>query len=156
RVALPHRPQRKSPVSQALSSTHSVGHAYIAAGRRRFASCVDRIKHCANQLGETQLWWRPHESQNSIANIILHLSGNLKQWILSGVGGAPDTRNRPLEFSQRDRIAKEELIRRLDDVAGDVDRALAGVSEDKLLKIRRIQGFEETILSAIFETLSHF
>src|SRR5207253_3569392 len=119
--------QRNSPVSQASSSNHSIAHAYIAAGRRRFASCVERIKHCLGQLDDDQLWWRPHDSQNSIANIILHLCGNLRQWIISGVGGAPDTRDRPKEFAERDPIAKEELIRRLEAVAAEVDHVLTGV-----------------------------
>jgi hypothetical protein len=143
-------------VSQPAPNNHSIGHAYIAAGRHRFAVCVQRIKHCLEQLNDSQVWWRPHESQNSIANILLHLCGNLKQWISAGVGGAPDARNRPLEFSERGPIAKEELVRRLDQTALEVDRILASVTDDRLLKIRRIQGFEETVLSAIFDTLAHF
>jgi hypothetical protein len=143
-------------MTQASSNNHSIGHAYIAAGRRRFAACVDRIKHCLGQLDDSQVWWRPHEAMNSIANIILHLCGNLRQWIVSGVGGAPDIRNRPSEFSERLPIPKAELTRRLDEMAAEVDRVLAAVTDEKLLKIRRIQGFEETVLSAIFETLAHF
>jgi hypothetical protein len=143
-------------VSQLSSNHHSVGHAYIAAGRRRLAECVQRIKHCLAQLDEPQVWWRPRETQNSIANIILHLCGNLRQWIISGVGGVPDTRNRPEEFTERRPIIKEELIRQLDDVAAEADRVLAGATDERLLKIRRIQGFEETVLSAIFESLTHF
>lgn len=143
-------------MNQPTSNSHSIGHAYIAAGRHRFAACVERIKHCLRQLDDARVWWRPAESQNSIANIVLHLCGNLKQWIVAGVGGAPDTRNRPLEFSERGPIANVELIRMLDEIAAAVDRVLAGVTEDKLLKIRRIQGFEETVLSAIFDTLAHF
>jgi hypothetical protein len=145
-----------SPMTQAAPNHHSIGHAYTAAVRRRFASCLARIKHCLNQLDDPQVWWRPEEQMNSIANIILHLCGNLKQWIISGVGGASDTRNRALEFSERGPIAKADLVRRLDEVIGEVDRVLAGVTDEKLLKIRRIQSFEETILSAILETLSHF
>ena len=143
-------------MSQPAPNNHSIGHAYIAAGRHRFAASVERIQHCLGQLDDRQVWWRPHESQNSIANIVLHLCGNLRQWIIAGVGGAPDTRNRPLEFSERNPIPKEELVRRLDQTALEVDRILASVSDDRLLKIRRIQGFEETVLSAIFDTLAHF
>ena len=52
------------------------------------------IKHCVNQLTDDQLWWRPSESMNSVANLLLHLCGNLRQWIVSGVGGAADIRER--------------------------------------------------------------
>jgi hypothetical protein len=142
-------------VNQQPSANHSIGHAYIAAGRRRFSACVERIKHCTCQLSDSEIWWRPNQTQNSIGNILLHLCGNLRQWIVSGVGGAPDTRNRPAEFSERGPIAKAELTRRLDDIAAEVDHVLAAVTDERLLKIRRIQGFEETVLSAIFETLAH-
>ena len=56
------------------------------------------IKHCVNQLTDDQLWWRPSESMNSVANLLLHLCGNLRQWIVSGVGGAADVRERQKEF----------------------------------------------------------
>jgi Protein of unknown function (DUF1572) len=143
-------------MNQTSANNHSIGHAYIAACRRRFAACVERIKHCLVQLDDSQVWWRPNAAQNSIANIVLHLCGNVRQWIIAGVAGAADTRNRPQEFAERGPIAKDELVRRLDEVAAEVDHVLAGVTDDRLLKIRRIQGFEETVLSAIFETLTHF
>ena len=128
--------------------------------RKDACACLNkylpRMVHCLESLSEDDIWWRPNAASNSAGNIVLHLCGNLRQWIIAGVGGAPDTRNRPLEFSERNPIPKEELVRRLDQTALEVDRILARVSDDRLLKIRRIQGFEETVLSAIFDTLAHF
>jgi hypothetical protein len=92
---------------------------------------------------------------NSIANLILHLCGNLRQWIVAGVGGSPDSRHRPREFAERGPIAKEELLRRLEEVISEADAVLAKTSEQQLLASRRIQGFEETVLSAIFASLAH-
>jgi hypothetical protein len=109
-----------------------------------------------NQLDDAQTWWRPAESMNSIANLVLHLCGNLEQWILSGVGGAVAHRNRPLEFSERTAIPKQQLSQRLSSTVSQVDAVLAQVKDATLLEPRRIQGFEETVLSAIFETLAHF
>ena len=77
-----------------LEASHELGQA------------LGKIEHCVNQLTEEQVWWRPDESQNSIGNLILHLRGNLRQWIVSGLGGAKDERNRPLEFSERDSVPK--------------------------------------------------
>jgi uncharacterized damage-inducible protein DinB len=133
----------------------SVGEAFVAQARRRLAASSDRIKHCVEQLNDAQVWWRPQESMNSIANILLHLCGNLRQWIVSGVGGAADVRDRPKEFSQRQPISKQELLRRLHEVIGAADQALAGLTDANLLAPRRIQGFDETVLSAIFDTLAH-
>ena len=139
-----------------MSDKASVGQAYIVASRHRLAECVKKIKHCLAQLSDEQVWWRPHDSMNSIANIILHLCGNLRQWIVSGIGGEPDIRDRPKEFSERSSMSKAELIRRLDEIARQADAVLAGVTDLQLLESRRIQGFGETVLSSNFDSLSHF
>lgn len=120
------------------------------------ATCHKRIIHCLNQLDDVQIWWRPKESMNSIANLVLHLCGNIEQWIVSGVGGALDIRNRPLEFSERTPIPKEQLNQRLSSTVSRADAVLSQVNDAQLLEPRRIQGFEETVLSAIFESLAHF
>src|SRR5687767_15898860 len=133
-----------------LGTTQRLGHVYIEEARRRLAACHQRIIHCLNQLDDVQVWWRPAESMNSIANLVLHLCGNLEQWIVSGVGGAQHLRNRPLEFSERKPIPKEQLSQRLSSTVRRADEVLAEVNDAKLLEERRIQGFEETIMSAIF------
>jgi len=137
-------------------TTQRLGHVYIEEARRRLAACHQKIIHCLNQLDDGQVWWRPAEPMNSIANLVLHLCGNLEQWIVSGVGGAQDLRNRPLEFSERTPIPKEQLSQRLSSAVSRADEVLAHVTDARLLEPRRIQGFEETVLSAIFECLAHF
>ena len=71
------------------------------------------INHCVNQLTDDQLWWRPSESMNSTANLLLHLCGNLRQWIVSGAGGTADGRERQKEFDARSSAPKTELRARL-------------------------------------------
>ena len=92
---------------------------------------------------------------NSIANLILHLSGNLRQWIVSCVGGNTDTRNRQVEFSERGPIARDELLDLLDRTVNDSREALNGIMVDDLLRPLRIQGFELTALGAIFDSIPH-
>ena len=75
---------------------------------------VRNVKHCLKQLNEEQVWWRPAASMNSIANLILHVCGDVRQWITSGIGRAEDTPNRPTEFSEQGAFAKAKLPRRLD------------------------------------------
>jgi uncharacterized damage-inducible protein DinB len=142
-------------VSETHSDNSNVGRAYLAAGRRKLAYCHERITHCLNQLDDARVWWRPQEGMNSVANIVLHLCGNLRQWIVSGVGGAPDVRDRPAEFAERGSFPRAELQRRLDAVVAEADAVLAGTDEAVLLDARTVQGFAETVLSAIFDTLAH-
>lgn len=138
-----------------MQPTPSIGAAYLAASRNRLTHCTSRIRHCVEQMSDEQVWWRPHESMNSTANILLHLCGNLRQWIISGVGGAPDARNRPQEFAERTFIPRAELLARLEAVAAEADAVMARLTDADLLQPRRIQGFDETVLSALYDTLAH-
>lgn len=137
------------------AEANNIGRAYLEEARRRLTACRDRIRHCLEQLEDREVWWRPQQSMNSIANLILHLCGNLRQWIVTGIGGSPDRRDRPREFAERGPIVKEELLRRLEEVIGEADAMLAQTSDQQLLASRRIQGYEETVLSAIFASLAH-
>src|SRR5437588_11209034 len=78
--------------------------------------CFELIRHCLDQLTDEQVWQREGEDRNSIGNLILHLCGNVRQWLISGVGGAKDARDRPGEFSERGPIPKSELLKRLEAV----------------------------------------
>ncbi len=133
----------------------TVGTAYIDRARRHLPACLGRIEHCVGQLNDEQIWWRPHGSMNSVGNILLPLVDNLRQWVVSGVGGVPDTRDRPAEFAERGPIPRAELLGRLGAVVAEADAALAALDEARLLEPRRIQGFDETALTGIRESLTH-
>ncbi len=133
-----------------------IGDAFIAAARRTLAEGMRKIEHCVAQLNDQQLWWRPRPEMNSIANLTLHLSGNLRQWIVSGVGGAKDVRNRPSEFSDHSNRPKGEMIDILKKTVAEADAALARLKPDQLVSRRRIQGFDTSVIAAIMDTIPHF
>jgi Protein of unknown function (DUF1572) len=126
------------------------------AAAQEFDSALKRIKHCLDQLNDEQVWWRSQPSLNSIGNLILHLCGNLRQWIVSGVGGASDLRNRPAEFAERGPIPKEELVSRLEAVVEEAKGILVRVDARQLTEVRRIQGLDVTGAAAIFDSVPHF
>jgi hypothetical protein len=119
-------------------------------------NALSRIQHCLNQLSDEQAWWRSHPAMNSIGNLILHLCGNVRQWLVSGLGGVPDTRNRPAEFSERGPIPKEELLSRLGAVVEEARAVLANQKAEKLTRLRRIQGGEVSGFAALFDSVAHF
>jgi hypothetical protein len=127
-----------------------------AAGAHELDSALDRIKHCLGQLNDDQVWQRSQPGLNSIGNLILHLCGNLRQWIVSGLGSASDVRNRPAEFAERGPIPKEELLRRLEAIVEEARRVLAGVNARQLAEVRVVQGFDVTGAAAIFSSVPHF
>lgn len=131
----------------------------IAVGNeaaKELTSALGRIKHCLAQLSDEQVWWRSRPELNSIGNLLLHLCGNVRQWIVSGLGVAADIRNRPAEFAERGPIPKEELLRRLDQVVDEAKAVLGRLAAGRLLEIRHIQEFDVTGLAALFDSVPHF
>jgi uncharacterized damage-inducible protein DinB len=133
--------------------------AITGEARGELRSCQRRIHHCVDQLNDEQLWWRTGEAFNSIANLVLHLTGNIEQRINSILGGRPDFRDRPSEFSARGRIAKAELLARLDETIDRADGVLAGLSATQLLETHRflkLRGeVEGTAVTLIVQTIVH-
>src|SRR5207245_6957568 len=115
-----------------------------AVGREaanELTSALAKIKHCLGQLTDEQVWWRSHPFLNSVGNLILHLCGNVRQWIVAGLGEAADSRDRPAEVAERGPIPKEELLRKLETVVDEARAVLARQTARQLLEARRIQGF---------------
>ncbi len=135
---------------------NSVGAAYLAESRQTLHSAHRKIVHCLNQLSDDDVQWRPFEEANSIQNIILHLCGNIRQWIMHGAGGAEDVRDRPREFSDHQPLDKQELSVRLSQTLQEADDVLARFDPARLTEPRTVQGFDSNLLSVIYETVSHF
>lgn len=115
-----------------------------------------KIRLCLDDLTDEDLWWRPNEQSNGIGNLLLHLAGNIRQWIVSGVAGAPDTRHRQAEFDERGPMPREELLRRFDGAVAEVDAVLRGLDPAVLGESRLIQGRETNVLRAVYHVVEHF
>jgi uncharacterized damage-inducible protein DinB len=107
-------------------------------------------------LPQDKLWWRPNEESNSVANLLLHLNGNLRQWIVAGVGGEAFERHRAEEFAARQGASASDLLAPLERTLADVDRILSGLTADRLAELCAIQGRDITVLDAIFHVTEHF
>lgn len=115
-----------------------------------------KLRDTLEALPPDKLWWRPNEQSNSVGNLLLHLNGNVRQWIVAGVGGEPYQRHRAEEFSSRDGAPLPELLAALERTLDDVDRILESLSGERLAERRTIQGREVTVLDAIFHVTEHF
>jgi Protein of unknown function (DUF1572) len=132
---------------------------YLAEARSELATAAAVMKHCLSQLSESQVWWRPSESMNSVGNLLLHLCGNLRQRFRSVIDGLPDDRDRPREFSERGPIPTAELLLRLEGVIGAADDILARLTPSRLLESRRYGSLrgetEGTVQGVVWQTLLH-
>ncbi len=135
----------------------SVGASFLKESRSLLlGDYLPKIERCVDLLTDEQIWWRANPASNSIGNLLLHLSGNVRQWILVGLGGAPDTRDRDAEFAQRDMIPRDDLLARLRDTLREADQTLARFDEARLLERFTIQGLEVSALLAILHVVEHF
>ncbi|MHB1276754.1 MAG: DUF1572 family protein [Candidatus Humimicrobiaceae bacterium] len=120
-----------------------------------FNNAFEIIVHCLDQLEEEHIWYRTDNSANNIGIILNHLNGNLRQWIISGIGGLEDIRNRPLEFIDNTKISKTELVNKFQEIIGNCKKIINNFNPVDLLEKRRIQGFDESALSAIYKVIAH-
>jgi uncharacterized damage-inducible protein DinB len=139
--------------------------AFTEEARRLLAEdYLPKIERCLERLTDEQIWWRANPDSNSVANLLLHLAGNARQWIVAGVGGAEDRRERQTEFDagkgdmdEAARPGAPELLAALRATLAEVDAVLAGLGPAALLERRRIQGLEGVVvLDAVFHVVEHF
>ena len=131
--------------------------AFIAQSRRYLASeYPTKIQRCLDVLPADAIWRRDDDTSNSIGNLLLHLSGNIRQWIVSGVGGAPDARVRRAEFDAREGDGGVALMERLLATVRDADAVLASLDAVRLAEFRTIQGRDVTVLDAVYHVVEHF
>lgn len=115
-----------------------------------------KLRITLKALPPDKLWWRPHQDSNSVGNLLLHLNGNLRQWIVAGVGDEGFERHRAAEFAAREGQPVSELLAVLERTLADVDRILSALTAERLAERCAIQGRDLTVLDAVFHVTEHF
>lgn len=115
-----------------------------------------RLRECVESLTDSQVWWRPNPASNSIGNLILHLNGNVRQWIVSSFNRLEDRRNRPAEFSAKEGASASELLDLLGRTLQEASQVLARLTEADLLAQYEIQGYHATGLGVVYHVVEHF
>jgi len=129
---------------------------FLDHSAKKLRQYTERIESCLDKLNGEQVWARGGESENAVGNLVLHLCGNVRQWIVSGVGGQPDGRERAIEFSTRGGISVPQLVKALRETTEEALEALAGVSHSRLSEHLVIQHYEVSVLEAIYHVVEHF
>jgi uncharacterized damage-inducible protein DinB len=117
---------------------------------------LPKIERCLEHLTDEDVWWRPNDASNSIGNLLLHLCGNVTQWIIGGVGGRARERRRQQEFDERTPIPPQELLVKLTSVVEEANEVIRGLDANALLSRRQIQDYDVTVLEAIYHVVEHF
>jgi len=129
---------------------------FIDFSVRKLRQLAERIVQCLDRLDEEEVWARGGNHENAVGNLLLHLAGNVRQWILSGVGGAPDTRQRDSEFAARGSLSKAELVSQLTETVNEAAAVLESLPPGRLTQSMSPQGYQVTLLEGIYHVVEHF
>ena len=130
---------------------------FVAESRRYLSSVyLPKIERCLDGLSDADVWWRAGEESNSIGNLLLHLDGSTRYWIVGVAGGAAVARDRQREFDERGPIPAAELTAQLKQTLAEADAVLSSLTAERLLEKRRPRGKDVTILEAVYHAVEHF
>ncbi len=134
---------------------NTVDKEFLNECQLRIESSFQRLYHCLDQLDEQKIWWQPNDKMNSIGILITHICGSFRQWTITNINNEEDVRDRPEEFLNENKIIKEELIELAATLKSEFLKAIHNLDTSRLTEQRRIQGYDVTLMSAIFRALTH-
>ena len=129
---------------------------FLGFSVEKLRELTPRIEDCLDKLDEAQIWARGGENENAIGNLVLHLCGNVRQWIIAHVGGKPDLRERDREFSAREGPDRLELRRLLRETVSEASEVIQALPPSELATRRVIQAYDVSVLEAIYHVVEHF
>ena len=137
--------------------TNSVTQEFLTFSRSKLLDEYwPRLRSCVESLSEEQLWWRPNEASNSVGNLLLHLNGNVYQWLVASFNRGEDARHRPAEFSAQGGQSAAALLRQLEGTLRQVSDVLSRLTDADLTSTMSIQGDTVTGLHAVYHVVEHF
>lgn len=134
----------------------SIEKTFLDFSVRKLTLLASRLADCLGRLNDEQVWARACDTENAVGNLVMHLCGNVRQWVISGIGGAVDVRHRPSEFAAEGGITASELKQKLDETVTEAVRVIQGISSERLAERLTIQGYDVTVLEAIYTVVEHF
>jgi uncharacterized damage-inducible protein DinB len=134
----------------------SVASIFLGYSTGKLTQNAERIAACLDLLSDEQIWARPAGSTNAIGNLVLHLCGNVQQWIGYGVAGRADVRDRDGEFAAAGGVGREDLKRRVRAAVSGAVEIIGELAAERLTEAVRVQGYEVTVLEAVYHVTEHF
>jgi len=129
---------------------------FLDESAKSLRQLTSRIEACFGRLSEDQIWARGSENENAIGNLALHLAGNVRQWIVASLGGAPDLRKRDEEFAARGGQPSQELLTRLKGTVEEAAAVIASLDTARLTREYTIQKYRVSGLEAVYHVVEHF
>jgi uncharacterized damage-inducible protein DinB len=129
---------------------------FIDQSIHRLQENTPKIQKCLHELTEQEVWQRPNSSSNSMGNIVIHLCGNITQYILSSLGHTRDIRERDKEFSAEGGYTKAELFEKLNTTVTDAASVIRNLKDEEMLNVRSVQGHDLSAIGIIVHVVEHY
>jgi hypothetical protein len=130
---------------------------FISFSRHKLtAQYWPRLRECVESLTDEQIWWRPNPSSNSVGNLVLHLDGNVRQWLVSSFNQKEDQRDRPAEFAAAGQLSGKAMLEKLNGTITEAAGVLDRLTEGELIARYEIQGYNVHGLEAVYQVIEHF
>lgn len=107
-------------------------------------------------LSYTELWLRPNSSSNSIGNLVLHLCGNMTQYIISALGNNEDNRDRDSEFSAKEGFTAAELLEKMKEVNDRCIKIISALDDKQLTANYEVQGYTMSGIAIVIHVTEHY
>ncbi|MEO8129783.1 MAG: DUF1572 family protein [Bryobacteraceae bacterium] len=129
---------------------------FLTHSSRKLEQMTSHIETCLSKLGDDLIWARKAGHENTVGNLVLHLEGNVRQWIIHGIGGVPDVRQRDLEFSTDSGLTVGALSSHIRKTANEAMEIIAGLSPARLAELTTPQHSTVSVLEAVYQVVGHF
>jgi len=134
---------------------NDVSRLFLDYSVNKLGQMEKHVDSCLRRLSEEQIWQRGGAHENAVGNLILHLCGNMRQWIMYGVDRQPDVRVRDAEFSADGGMSRDELLALFSGTVGEASKILAALAPERLLERTNPQHGEVAVLDAIYQVVGH-
>ena len=139
-----------------MNAGDNIINEFVENALYRMDQSTEMIAIAFKQLDDQDVWKRPNKASNSIGNLILHLCGNITQYVISSLGETADNRTRDLEFSTASGLNKAELLEKLKTTVKKAEEVIKNATTEQWLKKRKVQGFEFSGVGIVLHAVEHY
>src|SRR3954452_25614823 len=134
---------------------NEIGALFLTHSSNKLEQMTGYLTTCLARLSDEQAWERHGPHEHAVGNLVLHLCGNMRQWIMHGCGGAPDVRVRDQEFSASEGLTAEQLIEHFQSTVTEARHVIDTLPVARLTERTTPQGSDVSVLDAIYQVVGH-
>jgi uncharacterized damage-inducible protein DinB len=147
--------EQEIPPPSQFALTPGSGQSFLQLSAGYLDEYFDKIRWSVAQIPDEQVWQRTAQGVNSVGNLLLHLAGNLRMWLLLNLGEEPFVRDRDGEFQAEQTASGAQLVEELGAVVTRCRQLLQNLDATRLQEVYEIQGYKVDGLAVVYHAVEH-